>query len=66
MKIGKYIPGVNIPIKDKNYTYENLPGIVVVLAWNFFEEIVKNNEHLTKMGVKFINIKDLQNPNFEL
>ena len=66
LKIGKYIPGVNIPIKDKNYTYENLPGIVVVLAWNFFEEIVKNNEHLTKMGVKFINIKDLQNPNFEL
>jgi SAM-dependent methyltransferase len=66
LKIGKLIPGVNLEIKDKNYCYENLPDVVIVLAWNFFNEIVEKNQTLVEKGVKFINIKDLQNINFEL
>ena len=56
LKHGKYIPGVNIPIvnkdkvKDKNIT-------IVVLAWNFFKEIIQNNK---KLSNNFINIKDLE------
>jgi hypothetical protein len=57
---------VNLEIKDKNYCYENLPDVVIVLAWNFFNEIVEKNQTLVEKGVKFINIKDLQNINFEL
>lgn len=59
LKNNKIIPGVNIPIKNKNYSYENLPDVIIVLAWNFFDYIVKNNQELIKKGVIFINIKDL-------
>ena len=61
LKHKKFIPGVNIPIyaktkiKDKN-------TVILVLAWNFFEEIKKNNNSLSN---KFINIKSLENNSIE-
>jgi nucleoside-diphosphate-sugar epimerase len=64
MKNGKFIPGVNIPIHNKEYCMNNLPEIIIVLAWNFFEDIKRNNQELIEMGVIFVNIKDLQNNNF--
>ena len=57
LKHGKFIPGVKIPILSKSKIKEKLP-VVLVLAWNFFEDIKKNNKDLSK---KFINIKDLEN-----
>ena len=57
LKHGKFIPGVKIPILPKNKIKDKLP-VVLVLAWNFFEDIKKNNKNLSK---KFINIKDLEN-----
>jgi quercetin dioxygenase-like cupin family protein len=65
IKNNKIIPGVNIPIKNKDYCYNNLPDIIIVLAWNFFDEIKNNNKKLIDMGVKFISIKELQNENFD-
>lgn len=65
-KYNKYIPGVNIPIKNKDYCYENIPDIIIVLAWNFFEDIKRNNQDLVDKGVTFISIKDLQNKNFKM
>lgn len=61
MKVGKYIPGVNISIKNKEHCLNNQPNLVVVLAWNFFEVIKQNNQNLIDRGIKLINIKDLQN-----
>ena len=66
LKNGKYIPGVKIPIKDKRYCYENLPDVVIVLAWNFFEYIRDNNLDLVERGVRFVNVKDLQSEDFQL
>ncbi len=66
MKNNKFIPGVNIPIKNKEYCYENLPNVIVVLAWNFFEDIKKNNQDLIDRGVLFVSIKDLQDDNFDI
>jgi len=66
MKDGKYIPGVNIPIKNKEYCISNPPKIIVVLAWNFFEHIKNSNKILLDMGIRFINIKELQDINFKL
>ena len=40
LKHGKYVPGVNIPIFSKDKIKEKNP-IVIVLAWNFFEDIKK-------------------------
>lgn len=64
LKHGKFIPGVYIPIKNKEYINENPPSIIIVMAWNFFEEIKKNNQDLVQKGIQFISIKDLQKENF--
>lgn len=66
LKYNKIIPGVNIPIKNKEFLKKNLPDVIVVLAWNFFEDIKKNNQDLIDLGVKFISIKDLQNNNLNI
>ena len=55
LKIGKYIPGANIPIKAKQKVENN--SSILVLAWNFFDDIKNQNKKLSK---NFINIKDLE------
>ena len=57
LKHNKYVPGVNIPIYSKD-KIKNNKAPILVLAWNFFREIKKNNKELTN---KFINIKSLEN-----
>jgi len=57
LKHNKFIPGVLIPIKDKKVLKEK-NALILVLAWNFFKEIKKNNSNLSS---KFINIKELEN-----
>ncbi len=57
LKHNKFVPGVNIPIKDKSQIKDN-NNCTVVLAWNFFKDIKKNN---TKISKNFISIKDLEN-----
>lgn len=61
LKHGKIIPGVRIPIYPKSKLSEDVPDIVIVMAWNFFDEIKKSNQDLIDRGVTFVNIKDLQN-----
>ena len=52
----KLVPGVKIPIYSKDKIKKKLP-IILVLAWNFYDEIKKNNSKLSNL---FINIKDLE------
>ncbi len=56
LKHQKFIPGVKIPIFSKD-KIQNKTSTIVVLAWNFFNDIKKNN---SKLSNKFINIKDLE------
>jgi|TARA_B100001059_G_scaffold147357_1_gene147332 nucleoside-diphosphate-sugar epimerase/quercetin dioxygenase-like cupin family protein len=56
LKHNKFIPGVKIQIKDKSYI-SNKKNILLVLAWNFYNDIKKNNSELSD---NFINIKDLE------
>ena len=56
LKHNKFIPGVKIPIKNKDQI-KNKNNILLVLAWNFYEDIKKNNIELSN---NFINIKDLE------
>lgn len=60
LKHEKVIPIANIPIKSKDYAIENMPDLIIVFAWNFFEYIKNNNKFFTDNNVKFISIKDLQ------
>ena len=57
LKHKKFIPGVKIPIYSKDKISKKKP-LVIVLAWNFYNEIKKNN---SQIGKKFINIKSLEN-----
>ncbi len=57
LKHGKFVPGVKIPIVKKN-NLTDVNSTILVLAWNFFNEIKKNNSSLSN---NFINIKDLEN-----
>ena len=56
LKHGKFLPGMNIPIVSRSEIKEK-PDYALVLAWNFFDEIKKNNSDFAH---KFINIKDLE------
>jgi nucleoside-diphosphate-sugar epimerase/quercetin dioxygenase-like cupin family protein len=59
LKHGKYVPGVGIPIYSRDKFKDKLPDVVIVMAWNFFEEIKQQNQDLIEQGVIFISIKDL-------
>ena len=56
LKHNKFIPGALIPIKNKNHLKEK-NNLILVLAWNFYNEIRKEN---SKLANNFINIKDLE------
>ena len=57
LKHGKFIPGMKIPIVSKE-NIKNKNDTIVVLAWNFYRDIVNNNQDLSN---NFISIKDLEN-----
>ena len=59
LKHNKYIPGVKIAIKSKS-KIKNKKNILLVLAWNFYKDIKKNNSNLSD---NFVNIKDLETSN---
>ena len=56
LKHNKFVPGVKIPIYSKDKVKKKKP-LVLVLAWNFFNEIKEKNKNLAKT---FLNIKDLE------
>ncbi len=61
LKHNKFIPGVNIPIKHKS-KIKNKDNTLIVLAWNFYQDIKKNNSNLSK---RFLSIKDLEINNLQ-
>ena len=56
LKHNKFIPGVKIPIFSKE-KIKGKDNTILVLAWNFFEDIKKNNRELSD---DFVNIKSLE------
>jgi nucleoside-diphosphate-sugar epimerase len=61
LKHNKFIPGVKIPIKSK-LQIKNRDNILLVLAWNFYKDIKKNNIDISD---NFINIKELESNNWK-
>ncbi len=61
LKHDKFIPGVNIPIKHKS-KIKNKDNTLIVLAWNFYQDIKKNNSNLSN---RFLSIKDLEINNLQ-
>ncbi|MDA9732549.1 methyltransferase domain-containing protein [Acidimicrobiaceae bacterium] len=46
LKVGKYIPNTNIEIIDKERAIKLDPDVIIVLAWNFYEVIKKDNQDI--------------------
>ena len=59
LKHNKFIPGVKIPIKNKSIIKDKR-NVLLVLAWNFYKDIKKNNANLSD---NFVNIKELESNN---
>lgn len=50
LKIGKFIPGVNIPIKKQ------IADMFIVLAWNFFDDIKSRNPDMPMISIKDLHL----------
>lgn len=53
-KVGRYISGRNIPIKNTDFIIENKPDYIFILSWNLREEIINSLSYTKEWGVKFI------------
>ncbi len=54
LKQGKYTPGTNIPVVHQDRILENRQDYMLILAWNFAEEIMKEQHKFKERGGKFI------------
>jgi SAM-dependent methyltransferase len=53
-KVGKYLPGVRVPIRPVETLTLDRPDYVLVLAWNFATEIIEQNQEYSRLGGRFI------------
>lgn len=53
-KQGLYTPGMHIPIFAPEELQKRMPDYALILAWNFADEIIKQQEGYLKAGGKFI------------
>lgn len=44
LKIGKFTPGSHLPVLPDSALIERNPDYAILLAWNFADEIIKNNK----------------------
>lgn len=54
LKIGLYTPGMHISVVSSEVLDEKKPDYILILAWNFAEEILSKTKKYSDAGVKFI------------
>lgn len=54
LKQGRFTPGLGIPVLPRTALYEKMPGVCVILAWNFAPSIIEANQEYLQRGGKFI------------
>ena len=53
-KQGKFLPGTHIPIFSPEKIEETKPDYVLILPWNFKDEIMNQMSHIKKWGGRFV------------
>jgi hypothetical protein len=53
-KQGKFLPGTHIPIYSPEKIKETRPDYVLILPWNFKDEIMEQMSHIRDWGGKFV------------
>ncbi len=53
-KQGKYMPGVHIPVCDPSRLLQDMPDYVLILPWNFKDEILSQQAAFREKGGKFV------------
>ena len=54
VKQGRYTPGTHIPIRSPEALLEDRPDYVLLLTWNFSEEVIRQQQEYRRQGGKFI------------
>ena len=54
LKIGLYTPGTHIPVLVVSTLLERQPDYVLILAWNFADEIMRQQQEYLRRGGRFI------------
>jgi C-methyltransferase C-terminal domain/Methyltransferase domain/Putative zinc binding domain len=54
MKVGRYTPGTHLPVLPVGALLERQPDMVLILAWNFADEIMAQQAEYRARGGRFI------------
>ena len=54
LKVGQFTPGMHIPVLEVSALLEQQPDYVLILAWNFAEEIMSQQKEYQNRGGQFI------------
>jgi hypothetical protein len=54
LKVGRYTPGMHIPVLPVETLLERQPDYVLILAWNFAGEIMSQQQEYQRRGGRFI------------
>ena len=53
-KVGKYMPGLKLKIEPVEFLLEDKPNYLLILAWNFSAEIIRQQRAFSDQGGRFI------------